>query len=144
MSGWRDEEETQPAARSYSDAEATADLSRYYSLKRSVSVRSLILVVLVGLVSVHFAEIPALALVAGGICGVLNILLIMRAGERVVETGNRGTFVFSSFLRIVVFGIFPVAFAAAGPWWSMASYFAGFFLPLALYAITVGRAFRRE
>jgi hypothetical protein len=37
-----------------------------------------------------------------------------------------------------------VAFAAAGPWWSMAWYFAGFFLPLALYAATVGRAFRRE
>jgi hypothetical protein len=144
MKSWDDEEETQAATRSYSDAEAAADLSRYHALKRSVSVRSLLLVVLIGLVGVHFAQIPALALIAGGICGVLDILLIMRSGERVVETGNRGTFVFSSFLRIVVFGIVPVAFAAVGPWWSMASYFAGFFLPLALYAITVGRAFRRE
>ena len=144
MSGWEDEEETGPPARSYGDAEAAADLLRYQSLKRSVPVRSLALVGLVGLIGLHWFAVPSLALVAGGICGVVNILLTMRFGERMVDTHKIGTFVISSFLRIVVFGIVPVAFAAVGPWWSMAWYFAGFFLPLALYAATVGRAFRRE
>jgi hypothetical protein len=144
VSGWDEEEETRPPARSYSDAEAAADLARYQSLKRSVPVRALLLVALVSLVSVHWFPLPALALAAGGLCGVVNLLLTMRSGERVVENRKVGTFVISSFLRIAVFGIVPVAFAAVGPWWSMAWYFAGFFLPLALYAASVGRAFKRE
>jgi hypothetical protein len=143
MSSW-DEEETGPPARRYSDAEAAADLARYQSLKRSVPIRSLLLVAIVGLVCVHWFALASLALIVGGVCGVLNLLLTMRSGERVVEHRSVGAFVLSSFLRIAVFGIVPVAFAAAGPWWSMAWYFAGFFLPLALYAATVGRAFRRE
>jgi hypothetical protein len=143
MSGW-DEEETGAPARSYSDAEAAADLARYQSLKRSVPVRSLLVVAIIGLVFVHWFALPSLALVVGGACGVLNLLLTMRFGERVVESRKVGAFVLSSFLRIAVFGIVPVAFAAVGPWWSMAWYFAGFFLPLALYAATVGRTLRRE
>jgi hypothetical protein len=143
MSGW-DEEETGAPARSYSDAEAAADLARYQSLKRSVPVRSLLLAAIVGLVFVHWFALPSLALVVGAACGVLNLLLTMRSGERVVDRRKVGAFVLSSFLRIAVFGIVPVAFAAVGPWWSMAWYFAGFFLPLALYAATVGRTFRRE
>lgn len=143
-SGWDDEEETWPTERSYTPAEAAADLARYYQLKRSVSVRSLVVVGLIGLGSLWWQRIPALAFMTGGVCGVVNSLLTMRAGERVVETRNAGFFVLSSFLRIAVFGIVPVAFAARGPWWSMACYFAGFFLPLALYAVTVGRTLRRE
>jgi len=144
MSGWDEEEDTRAPARSYSDAEMAADLARYQSLKRSVTLRSLVLVALVGLLCLHWFALPSLALVTGGVCGVLNILLTMWSGERVVQTRKVGAFVLSSFLRIAVFGIVPVAFAAAGPWWSMAWYFAGFFLPLALYAATVGRTFRRE
>jgi hypothetical protein len=143
-SGWDDEEETEPTERSYTPAEAAADLARYYELKRSVSVRSLVVVGIVGLGFIWWQPVPALALIAGGVCGVINNLLTMRAGERVVETRNAGYFVLSSFMRIALFGILPVAFAARGPWWSLACYFAGFFLPLALYAATVGRAFRRE
>ena len=143
-SGWDDEEETRPSERSYTPAEAAADLARYYQLKRSVSVRSLVIVAIIGLGSLWWERVPSLAFIAGGICGVLNSLLTMRAGERVVDTRNTGFFVLSSFLRIALFGILPVAFAARGPWWSMACYFAGFFLPLALYAATVGRTFRRE
>jgi hypothetical protein len=144
-SGWdEDEEETGASARSYTPAEAEADLARYYALKRSVCVRSLVLVVAVALVCVWWMRVPALALVAGGVCGVLNSLITMRAGERMVDSRNTGFFVLSSFLRIAVFGIVPVAFAARGPWWSMAWYFAGFFLPLALYATSLGRTFKRE
>ena len=144
MSGWDDEQETQAPKRSYSDAESAADLSRYFARKKTVSVRSLLAVAVIALLCVHWLVVPSLALVAGGICGVLNMLLTMHSGERVVDNRKAGTFVISSFLRIAVFGIVPVAFAALGPWWSMAWYFAGFFTPLALYALTVGRAFKRE
>ena len=143
MSGWDEEEETRPPARSYSDAEAAADLARYHTLKRSVPVQSLLLVALVSLVAVHWFPLPAVALGAGGVCGVANFLLTMRSGERVVESRRIRTFVISSFLRIAVFGIVPVAFAVLGPWWSMAWYFAGFFLPLAMFALGVRRAFDR-
>ena len=140
MSWDSDEEDKIPASRTYSDAEAAADLARYHLLKRSVSFRTLFIVALIALVSVHWLPIPALALAVGGICGVLNALVVMRSGERLVESRSVGSFVFSSFLRIAVFGIVPVAFAAVGPWWSMAWYFAGFFLPIALFGIEVQRA----
>jgi hypothetical protein len=134
-------QEDSTGGRSYSDAEAAADLATYRTLKRSVSVRSLLLVGFLALVCVWWFPHPALALVAGGLCGVLNTLLTMRSGERLVETSSVGSFVFSSFLRIGVFGIVPVAFAILGPWWSMACYYAGFFLPLALFALLASRRF---
>jgi hypothetical protein len=134
-------QEDSTGGRSYSDAEAAADLATYRMLKRSVSVRSLLLVGLLALVSVWWFPHPALALVAGGLCGVLNTLLTMRSGERLIDTSSVGGFVFSSFLRIGVFGIVPVAFAILGPWWSMGPYFAGFFLPLALFAYEASRRF---
>ena len=66
-----------PGGRSYSDAEAAADLATYRMLKRSVSVRSLLdrRAPRTGPRPVA-ARRPALALVVGGICGVLNTLLI--------------------------------------------------------------------
>lgn len=129
---------------SYGPAEAAADLATFYALKKSVTVRSLVVVAVAALLAVHWLPIPALALVTGGIAGVLNTLLTMRSGERLVETRSVGRFVLSSFLRIGVFGIVPVAFAVLGPWWSMAWYFAGFFLPLALFAYGAPRALDRR
>ena len=127
--------------RSYSVAEAAADLATYRAIKRSVSIRTLAIVAIGGLAFVRWLPHPAFALWAGGICGVLNALLTMRSGERLVENRSVGRFVFSSFARIGLFGIVPVAFAVVGPWWSMAWYFAGFFLPLAMFAFGVRRAF---
>lgn len=142
MSNWDEEEENAPSARSYGDAEAALDLAAYYALKKSVSFRSLALVALVGLLSARWLPVPALALVVGGACGVLNNLLIMRSGERLVDKHGVRSFVLSSFPRIALFGIVPVVFAARGPWWSMGWYFAGFFLPLALYAATAQRTLK--
>ena len=134
------QEENAPSRRSYSDAEAEADLAAFHALKRSAALRSLVIVVLAALALAHWFPYPALALGVGGVCGVLNTLLTVRSGQRLVDTGGVGFFVLSSFLRIGVFGIVPVAFAVLGPWWSMAWYFAGFFLPLAMFAYAAQRA----
>jgi hypothetical protein len=80
--------------------------------------------------------VPALALAVGGLCGILNAMLTARGVERLGRGHSASGFVISSLFRLALFGIVPVAFAAAGPWWSMAWYFAGFFLPTALYAVT--------
>lgn len=130
-----------PTRRSYSDAEAAADLAAYQALKRSASIRSVLAAAIVAVLVVHWLPRPALALLAGGILGVLNALWTMRGGERLLEHRNVGGFVLSSFVRIGLFGIVPVAFAVLGPWWSMAWYFAGFFLPLAMFAYGAHRAF---
>ena len=114
---------------------------RSYSVAKAVF-WSLSIVAVLSLLSVHWLPIPALALAAGGVCGAINSLLSRRSGERLLQTRSIGTFVISSFLRVAVFGIVPVAFAALGPWWSMACYFAGFFLPLALYAVGTERCMR--
>ncbi|MBV9646426.1 MAG: hypothetical protein JO043_03085 [Candidatus Eremiobacteraeota bacterium] len=80
-----------------------------------------------------------LALFVGVGCGVLNALLTMRSNERLLDHRGVAAFVLSSVLRIVVFGIVPVGLALGGPWWTMAVYFAGFFTPLALFALSVAR-----
>jgi len=137
-------QEDKPSGRSYSDADAGADLAAYLALKRMISVRSLVGVAVVALLVVRWLPVPAFALATGGLCGVLNAQLTGGSGERLLKNRRVGLFVLSSFLRIGVFGIVPVAFAVHGPWWSMAWYFAGFFLPLALFAVGAVRAFERK
>ncbi len=132
-------QETAPAARTYTDAEAAVDLATYHQLKATVSVWTLLVVSVLGLVALRWLPVPALALIVGGVAGVLNARIAMRSGERAIETRSTSGFVLSSFLRIGLFGIVPVAFATKGPWWSMAWYFAGFFLPLALFALMYHR-----
>jgi hypothetical protein len=134
-------EETEPPRRSYSLAQATDDLATYHRLKRSAVLGTLSIVAVGGLCAIHWYPIPALAWLAGGGCGVANALLTMRSGERLVARRSVGLFVLSSFLRIALFGIVPVAFAVVGPGWSMAWYFAGFFLPLGIFAYAARRAF---
>ena len=129
-----------PTRRSYSGAEAAADLAGYYALKRLVAIRSLFVVAALGAVLVRWFPHPVFALWAGGACGVLNALWTMHSGERLAERSSVAGFVLGSFVRIGLFGIVPVAFAVLGPWWSMAWYFAGFFLPLAMFALGAYRA----
>lgn len=137
-------EDNGTARRTYGDAESAADQAKYQALKQSVSFRSLLVVALVSVAFVRWFPHPALALACGGVCGVLNARLTMAYGERMIQTRSVPGFVFSSFLRIGVFGIVPVAFAVLGPVWSMACYFAGFFLPLGLFAYGARRAFVRK
>jgi len=127
--------------RTYGDAESAADLKTYRGLKRAVALRSVWVAVPAAAVLAFWSPKPAAALAIGALCGVGNMYLGMRGNERLVEARNVGIFVLSSFLRIGVFGIVAAALAAWGPLWSLGTYFAGFFLPLALYATGVRRAF---
>lgn len=95
------------------------------------------LVAFAALVAARWLPLPSLALAAGGLCGILNAMLTARGVERLGRSRSASGFVISSLFRLALFGIVPVAFAAVGPWWSMAWYFAGFFLPTAAYAVTV-------
>ncbi|MBV8147484.1 MAG: hypothetical protein JO092_00170 [Candidatus Eremiobacteraeota bacterium] len=132
------------SGRSYSDAEAAADLAAYHALKRWVCAQSLFMVAVVALFAVRWQPFAALSLVIGGVCGVLNALLTARSSERLLETRGVGYFVLASVVRIGVFGIVPAALAVRDSWWSMVWYFAGFFLPLAMFALGARRAFERR
>ena len=103
---------------------------------------SLALALPAALLIVPASPVAAVALMAGAVCGLLNAYLSMRSNERLLDHRSVGTFGISSVLRILVFGIVPVEFAQHGPWWTMATYFVGFFTPLALYVAIVARAVR--
>lgn len=121
--------------RTYTPAEAAADLAHYQQMKRSVSSRSLLVVVFFALLLAHWSPWFALAMLAGGICGVANALLAMHGNERLLDRRSVGAFVISSFVRIGLFGIVPVVLAMeSGSLWSLGLYFTGFFTPLGLYA----------
>jgi hypothetical protein len=130
--------------RSYSDADAAADLAAYYALKRRACTRSLFVVAVVALFAAAWLPLAALALLTGGLCGVINTLLTARSSERLLDTRGVGLFVLGSVVRVGVFGVVPAGLAVRGSWWSMAWYFAGFFLPFAMFALGARRAFERR
>lgn len=132
---WDDEEETTPTRRTYSPAEAAADLAYYYKLKRAVGLGTLLVVALPALPLAAWRPWFALALVIGGAAGVANTLLSMHGNERLLERRNVAAFVLSSFVRIGLFGIVPVVLALRVPsLWTLGCYFAGFFTPLVISA----------
>jgi hypothetical protein len=86
-----------------------------------------------------------LDLALGGVCGVINMLLVMRANERLLEgRTSMGAHIGGTLIRLFVFGAVPVYTATIGPVWGMGVYFAGFFTPLALYIGTLQRRYRRK
>jgi len=123
-------------------AVSEADLRAYYDRKRPLGVWSIGIGLFIGLGIALIAPLVGAAFLAGTACGVANALLSMRGNERLLEHRSAAAFVFSSILRIAVFGIVPVVFAVHGSGWSMPAYFAGFFTPLGLYAVFVRRAVR--
>jgi hypothetical protein len=128
----------------FGSAVSEAELRAYYARRRPMIVWSLALVLPAALIIARVSPVAAVALLAGAVCGLLNALLSMRSNERLLDHRSVGSFVISSVLRILVFGIVPVGFCLHGPWWSMATYFIGFFTPLACYATIVARFIRTD
>jgi hypothetical protein len=126
-------------------ADPTAELQAYHARKRLVSVRtSLFLAPLVALAFVR-NPVAGLELALGGVLGVLNMLAVMRGNERLLEgRSSRAIFALNAQVRIFAVGILPVAVALRfGQFWTIGLYFAGFFTPLALYAMAYRRSIRQ-
>jgi hypothetical protein len=128
----------------YGAAESAADLATYHRLKWAVAGRSLLLMLSIAAVVLPFSRWAAAALAAGAACGVGNMLAIMRGTERLAQTGSPLFFGLSSLLRLAAFSIVAAALAVRGPWWSLGPFLAGFFFPLATYALGALRAFRHK
>jgi hypothetical protein len=143
MSSWDDEEEESPSTRrSYSPAEAAADLAFYQKMRRAAVLGTLLVVALPAILLALWFPWFGLALAVGGIAGIANTLLSMHGNERLLERRSVAAFVLSSFVRIGLFGIVPVVLAVRAPsLWTLALYFAGFFTPL---AVTVGLNCKRR
>jgi len=139
-----DEEGWLPGYANTTSADVEAELRAYFARKRSVSVgASIFLLIVSACVAVRW-PLLGLDLAVGGICGVLNILLVMRNNERLVDgRRSRAFYVASNMVRILAVGATAVIVAYRGPWWAMGIYFAGFFTPLAWYAIGLQRSFQR-
>jgi hypothetical protein len=136
----RDREESPPDRRITSRAMAAAADAAYRKIKRGTLVQSAILAGAVG--AVLGARIPWYGLVwlTGTGCGLLNAVWSWYMNERLLERMRVGPFVISSFARLGLFGIVPVALALRVPSaWTLGLYFAGFFLPLSLYAVAAWR-----
>ena len=126
-------------------ADPTASLRAYVARKRLISVRtSLFLAPLVVIATVR-NPIAGLQLALGGVVGVLNMLAVMRANERLLEgKQGRALHALSAQIRIFAVGIIPVAVAFRfGQFWTVGLYLAGFFTPLALYVVEYRRSILR-
>ena len=137
MNGGSDEQEESPQPRrTYSPAEAAADLAFYRRLGRTASLGSLLAVAPGALLLSFWDAWFAVAFTTGGIAGAVNALLSMHGNERLLDRRNVVTFVISSFVRIGLFGIVPVVLAVKKPSvWTLGWYFFGFFMPLVLSGI---------
>ena len=127
-------------------ADPTAELLAYHARKRLITVRTaLFLIPLVALATVR-NPVAGLQLALGGGIGVLNMLATMRANERLLEgRSNRAIFTLNAQIRIFAVGMLPVAVAIRlGEFWTVALFIAGFFTPLALYALAYHRTVKQE
>jgi hypothetical protein len=128
-----------------SGADPTAELLAYHARKRLICVRTSIFLAPLVLLATWRNPVAGLELVLGGVLGVLNMLATMRANERLLEgRSNRAVFALNTQIRIFAVGILPVAVAMRfGELSTIVLYFAGFFTPLALYAMAYRRTIRR-
>jgi hypothetical protein len=122
-----------------STSEPPAELAAYYRYKWSVAAKTAIAAGAVSVLLLAWSRYAALALALGAVCGIANALSIMRGSERLVETRNAAFFGLSSLLRLAGFSIVAAALAVRGPWWSLGPFLAGFFFPLAAYALGASR-----
>ena len=124
------------------NAVSQASLRAYYDRKRPMAAWSVLFAVCAGSLLAVLSPLASAALFTGTACGLANAFFSMHGNERLAEHRSVSFFVFSSIIRIAVFGIVPVEFALHGPAWSMVAYFMGFFTPLAL--LRVSRRARRS
>ena len=102
--------------------------------------RSVLLILPVAGCVAMVSPLLGLDLAVGGLCGFVNMLLIMRNNERLLERArSRGAYGLSNTLRIAVVGLIPVLAAVHHPWWYMLVTIAGFFAPLGLYSFELRR-----
>jgi hypothetical protein len=138
------EEGTFPDGDNTTSGDSEALLRSYFARKRTISLRSALL--LTGLSVLVAVKAPklGLALAVGGVLGIANMLLVMRNNERLVD-GRRSRAIYSAsnMVRIFALGAIPVIVAIREPGWAMVLYFAGFFTPLAWYAAELQRDIKR-
>ncbi|MBV8369406.1 MAG: hypothetical protein JO036_10850 [Candidatus Eremiobacteraeota bacterium] len=121
-----------------------AELRDYDARKRSVAFRSSLLLAGVAILVALRSPLLGLDLAVGGGCGVVNMLLIMRNNERLLAgRRSRGVYGLSNVVRILGIGALPAVAGVTGPPWALAISYAGFFTPLASYAIELRNAYRR-
>jgi len=121
-----------------------AMMREYHARKRTVALRSSLLLAGLAILMATRSPILGLDLAIGGGCGVLNMLLIMRNNERLLEgRRSRGAYGFNNVMRVMGVGILPAVAAVTGPVWTLAISYAGFFTPLVSYAIVLRNAYRR-
>ena len=122
-------------------ADPTAELLAYHARKRLISVRTLLFLAPLIVIATWRNPVAGLQLALGGGIGVLNMLALMRANERLLDgRSNRAIFALNAQIRIFAVGMLPVAVAIRfGELWSIGLYVLGFFTPLALYALAYRR-----
>lgn len=121
-------------------AEPEDHLRAYFARKRIVGIRSAFVIVPVAGCAAIWSPLLGLDLAAGGICGVVNMLLVMRNNERLLERARSpGVYGLHNTLRVVCICLVPVIAAAGHPWWYMLVAIAGFFAPLVLYSFELRR-----
>jgi hypothetical protein len=119
-------------------------MREYHARKRAVALRSSLLLAGLAILMATRTPILGLDLAIGGGCGVLNMLLIMRNNERLLDGGrSRGAYGLNNVMRVMGVGILPAVAALTGPVWALAISYAGFFTPLASYAIALRNEHRR-
>ena len=126
-------------------ADAAAAMRAYVARKRSIGVRSMLLLFPVAALTAVWSPVLGFDLVLGGACGLGNMWLVMRNNERLLAgRRSRGVYGAVNLMRILGVGLVPVFSAMTGPWWSIGVALAGFFTPLALYALALGREYSTE
>ena len=124
-------------------ARAAEDVAAYQKRKGTIALRALLFGV--PLIALLLGRNPhaALTLAVGLACGVANMLLIMRANERLLAGRTRmGGHTLGNMGRIFTVGAIALWTTSLGPAWMMGIFFVGFFLPLALYAFELQRCYK--
>jgi len=120
-------------------------LRAYYARKRLIAMRSSLFLAPCAILMALRAPSLGGILALGGACGIVNILAIMHNNERLLVGGRRpAVHIVSNMARLLVFGAIPVVAAIHEPVWALGIYLAGFFTPLALYAIELQRHFNGD